>query len=263
MSTVVLRWALTRQRRSLVTWGVSLAIVAGVYAGFYPMMDSLDLESLVSSLPEEFNVAMRYDRIGTAAGYLESTVFGLLGMALMLVFGLGAAARTIAGEEESGESELETTAPVSRRSVLLQRHLALTLQVVVLGVIIATTVTTIVVIGDIDVSIANVLIVSAALVLYVLAMSSITFAVGAATGRRALALAAGAAVAVGAFVVDAVLPLLDVPAWTLRVSPFAWYLGAEPLATGADVAGMLGLAAIVAVAVVTAVVTYDRRDLGV
>jgi ABC-2 type transport system permease protein len=264
MSTVVLRWALSRQRRSLAVWSVVLALVCTVYAGFYPLMgDTLDLESLIASLPEEFNVALGYDRIGTAAGYLESTVYGLLGAILMLVFGLGLAARTLAGEEESGESELETSAPVTRRSVLVQRHLALVIQVVVLGAVVAATVTTIVVVGDIDVSIANVLVVSASLALLVVAMASVAFAVGAATGRRALALGVGAGVAVASFVADAVLPLLDVPAWALRVSPFSWYLGAEPLTAGADVPGMLGLAAIVVVAVTTAVVTYERRDLGV
>jgi ABC-2 type transport system permease protein len=264
MSTVVLRWALSRQRRSLLTWAVVLAVVCTVYAGFYPLMgDTLDLESLIASLPEEFNVALGYDRIGTASGYLESTVYGLLGVALMLVFGLGLAARTLAGEEESGESELETSAPVSRRSVLLQRHLALVIQITVLGAVVAATVTTIVVAGDIDVSIANVLVVSATLALFVIAMASIAFAVGAATGRRALALGAGAGVAVASFVAEAVLPLLDVPDWALRISPFSWYLGAEPLTAGADVPGLVGLASIVAIALAVAVVTYDRRDLGV
>jgi ABC-2 type transport system permease protein len=259
----VSRWVLREQRRSLVLWAIALAAIAAMYLSFYPAMANEDMEQLIAGLPEALQVGMGWDRIATAAGYLESTVYALLGPALLLVFAVATGARLLAGEEEAGTLELEGTAPVSRRSLLLQRYGVLALDLALLCLALALATIVMVAALDMDVTAANVLAASLGLWLFVLAIGSVTFAVGAATGRRALALGVGAAVAVVSYMANALGPMVDGLGWLEDVSPFGWYLRGDPLAQGIDPVGFGALLVLVVIALGVALVTFDRRDLGV
>ncbi len=259
-----LRWVLRVQRRALVGWGIALAGVTALYVSFWPAMgETAELQALIDSLPEAMVTAMGYDAIGSPAGYLESTVYALLAPILMLVFGLGLGARLIAGEEEAGGLELEGTGPLARARLLLERYLVLVIAIVWLAVIVGGVSLGLVRALDMEVGTGPLIGATAGLLLLVLAMSSVTFAIGAATGRRALALAVGATVTVLGYIVDALAPLVDDGAWLQQLSPFHWYLGNDPLNEGLGLAGAGALLALTVVSLVVAVVAYDRRDLGV
>ena len=247
------------QRRSLALWSLALAAVSAMYTAFWPSMSGGDLQSLVDSMPDALVTAMGYDRIGTAAGYLTSTVYGVLGPALLLVFSIGAGARLLAGQEEDGTLELEFTAPVSRRQVYAERLVALVVDVVVL--VAALTLATIALVAALDMAVpaAHVVAGSSALLLLVLAHAAIAFAVGAATGRRAMALGAAAAVAVVGFMLDAIGPTVGA-AWMTAISPFSWMLGPDPLAEGFD-PGFVRLALLALVAAGAGLIAFERRDL--
>jgi ABC-2 type transport system permease protein len=88
----------------------------------------------------------------------------------------------------------------------------------------------------------------------------VAFAVGAATGRRGIALGTAAAVAVAAYLLSYLSPIAEAP-WMERISPFHWYIGAEPLATGVDWPGLGLLAALAVLAAVGGAAAFDRRDL--
>ncbi len=259
----VLRWVLRGQRRALLLWAVAVALVSGIYAGFYELLDVAEMEALVDSMPPGLAAAMGYDQLGTATGYLEFTVYGLLGPILVLVFAIGFAARTLAGQEEDGSLELEVTAAVGRRRVLLERYAALVVQVAVLVAAITAVVGVLVAAIDMPVGAVGLAAAGLGMLLLVLAIASVTFATGAVTGRRAIALAVGAVVAVGGFVADALADLLDDGRWMEALSPFSWYLSGDPLAEGVDVVGFAALLGLSVVAVAVAVPAFERRDLGV
>lgn len=247
------------QRRSLLVWSAALSAVSAMYIAFWPAMDTGDIQALVDSLPEGLRTAMGYDAIGTPAGYLTSTVYGLLGPALLLVFAIGTGARLLAGLEEDGTLELELVSPVSRRRVYLERLSALVVDVAVL--VLALTVVTLLLVAvlDMEVGATNVLAGSTGLLLLVLAHGAVAFAVGAATGRRAQALGAAAGLAVLGFVLDAIGPTVGW-GWMSTVSPFSWLLVPEPLAQGFDL-GFVRLALLAVVAAGAGLVAFDRRDL--
>ncbi len=260
----VLRWVLRVHRRALLGWGLALAAVTALYVSFWPAMgDTAEMQALVDSMPEAVVTALGYDAIGSPAGYLESTVYALLAPILMLVFALGFAARAIAGDEEAGALELESAAPVGRRRLLLERYLALVAGVVWLAAVVG--VVSLGLARAVDMEVATLPLVGATLGLFllVLALGSVTFAVGAVTGRRSVALAVGAGVAVAAYVSNALAPLLDDGRWLELVSPFHWYLGNDPLNEGLSVVGALAPVALTVVSLVIALAVYDRRDLGV
>lgn len=247
------------QRRSLAVWSLALAAVSAMYIAFWPAMDTGDIQALVDSMPEGLRTAMGYDAIGTPAGYLTSTVYGLLAPALLLVFAIGTGARLLAGLEEDGTLELELVSPVSRRRVYLERLGALGADVVVL-VLVLTTVTLVLVSAlDMEVGAVNVLAGSTGLLLLVLAHGAIAFGVGAATGRRTQALGVAAGVAVLGFVLDAIGPTVGWD-WMTSVSPFSWLLVPDPLAEGFDL-GFVRLALLAVVAGGTGLLAFERRDL--
>jgi ABC-2 type transport system permease protein len=259
----VARWVLRDQRRSLTLWAVSLAAITAMYLAFYPSMATDEMVAVMDGLPEALMSGMGWDRIATGAGYLESTIYGLLAPALLLVFGIAAGARLLAGHEEDGSLELEGTAPVSRRQVLLERFGALAFALFALCTALAVATLLLVPPFDMEVTPGNILAATLGLWLFVLAMATVAFAVGAATGRRTLALGAGAGLAVFAYVSDTIAEMMAGGDWLSTISPFGWYLGGDPLTQGVDPAGYALLAVLVLVALVAGLLRYERRDLGV
>jgi ABC-2 type transport system permease protein len=260
---VEVRWQLARRRRTLGGWAFALAAVAGIYIPFYPAMGGAELQALVDALPRELISALNYDRIGSPEGYLTSTVFGLLGPALMLVFGIGLGARTIAGEEEDGGLELAASAPVRRDVLLAGRIVAMHTQIAVLAVatfVVTAILTTIVGMG---VAISGIAAAAIGLNLLAIAFATVTLAAGAVTGRRSVAVAVGAGIAVAAFVAEALSDIVERGALLEAVSPFSWYLAGDPVAQGIPVTGYVLLGALTFVAWGVALLGFARRDLGV
>jgi ABC-2 type transport system permease protein len=256
---------LRERRRSLLGWAIALAAVCGIYVAFWPAMgDGAEMQALIDNMPEGLVTAMGYEGIGTPAGYLESTVFGLLGPALLLVFAIGTGARLLAGEEEDGTLELELTHPVSRSRVLAERLLALVVVVVGLTLVVFATTVGLVTALDMDVATEGIAAASVGMGLLVLTFGLLTLGVGAATGRRGVALSVGAGLAVLTYVADAVAPMVAWGGWLEAVSPFSWYLGPEPLVAGFApevLGGMAGLVAVMLVALAAGTARLGRRDL--
>lgn len=266
--TVEVRWQLVRHRRALVGWAVALTAVVAVYVPFYPTLGGVELQSLIDALPADLVAAMGYDRIGSPAGYLTSTVFGLLGPALLLVFGIGRGARTVAGEEEVGRLELAASAPVRRDVLLAGRIIALHTQILLLAAVTFAATTALVTVIGLDVAVSGILAAALGLNLLTNALATVALAAGAVTGRRGVAVAVGGGTAVAAFIAHA---LVDIVAWgdvLASISPFSWYLAADPVATGIELSWsglrgpvLLGTSSLVAWAVAS--VRFARRDLGV
>jgi len=260
---VEIRWQLARQRGSMFGWAIALAAVAGIYVPFYPAMGGGELQAIVDTLPPEVVSALGYDSIGTPEGYLTSTVFGLLGPALMLVFGIGLGARTIAGEEEAGALELAASAPVRRDVLLAGRVVAMHTQVALLALVTFAVTALLTRVVGMDVALSGIAAAAVGLNLLVIAFATLTLAAGAVTGRRAVAVAVGAGTAVAAFVADALSGVVARGDTLERISPFSWYLAGDPVAQGVDVVGYVLLGAVTFVAWGVAYVVFQRRDLGV
>jgi len=246
-------------RRGLPGWGAALAGITLMYLAFWPMMGA-DMQAMLDGLPEALIRALGYDRIGTAAGYLEAVIYGLLGPVLLLVYGVGLGGRVIAGQEEDGTLELDLAAPVGRARLYWQRLAAVWTLVTAL---VAITTLAVLVSGplfDLGVPTANVLAASLALWLLVGGFTTIALAVGAATGRRGIGVAAAAGLATLAYVFRSVADAAGVDVLA-TLSPFAWMLASEPLVNGLDALGLAKLALLSVVAAPLGAWRFARRDL--
>jgi ABC-2 type transport system permease protein len=252
------------QRRSLLAWAVVIAAVGILYAAFWPLMVTPEMKAALDAFPPELLEALQFTDITTAAGYLGSTTFGLLGPALVIVMAAALGGNAIAGEEESGRLDLTLAHPVSRWSVALQRCAAIVVQMLVVGAVLGLAL--IAISGPAqfgEIGAGNLMAASLHLSLLGILMGAVGLGVGAATGRRSLAFAAVAAVAVGGFLGNNLAPMVDELAWLRDVSPFHYYSGGQPLHNGLQVADAAVLAAASAVVVALGGLLFDRRDVAV
>jgi ABC-2 type transport system permease protein len=93
-----------------------------------------------------------------------------------------------------------------------------------------------------------------------IAFGAIAVAVGAITGNPGLSTGIAGALAVAAYVANALLPLARLGDWA-KLSPWYYFAGSNPLSNGIDGWHLLVLAAISAVAVAVALIGFTRRDL--
>jgi ABC-2 type transport system permease protein len=108
---------------------------------------------------------------------------------------------------------------------------------------------------------ANVFGTSAALVGLAFLSGATALLLGALTGRRVLAVATGAGVAVLGYVLNAIANQTEDAAWLRSVSPFSWAYQDRPLADGTDWAA-LGLLWGLGIAIVAlATMSLRQRDI--
>lgn len=249
------------QRRGLLGWGIGLMAVSLIYGAFYPFAATPEYGELIESLPAGLAEAMGWDDIASPHGYLGSTVFGILGPVLAIIFAIGTGARAIAGDEENGSLELLVAHPVTRRRVVTQRALALGVALAAAGLVVFLAILAIR--GPIELTIPVGHIAAASLNLALLAAVFGTFAllVGAIVGRRGLVIGVTAVVAVVAYLANGLAPQVDSLAWLQKGSPFYWFAGTDTLRDGLDPASTLLLLALAVLFTLAAVFAFDRRDI--
>jgi ABC-2 type transport system permease protein len=252
------------QRRGLIGWAIGITAVGVGYAAFYPAVNSPQYVDMLASFPQDVLDAMGFADIGSAAGYLGSTTFGLLGPALIVVMAAALGGAAIAGDEESGRLDLTLAHPVSRWAVLTQRFAAL-----VVGMLIVCAILTLALVaisgpaelGEIGPS--NLVAGGLHLALLGTLFGAVAITVSAATGRRALVYAVVAIVGVVGFFGNNLGPSVEGLTWLRDVSPFRYYSGGLPLRNGVQLADAAILAIASLVLVIAGGWRFDRRDLAV
>jgi ABC-2 type transport system permease protein len=256
--------ALFDARRSLLGWTVAIVFVGAGYASFWPTIQTPEMSEALSNYPKGLLEAFNYSDLTTAAGYLGSAVYGLLVPLLVAVFAIAAGARAVAGDEEAGTLDLLLAHPVSRQRLALQRFAALGAGlVVVIALLWLALVALIGPAGFSGVSAGDLAAISLHLILFGLLFAALAYAIGAATGSRALALGLSAGVAVLGYLANSVIPQVEGLAWVRDLSPFGWLLGGSPLVNGIQVGHVVTLAVATAVLVAGGTWAFTRRDVAV
>jgi ABC-2 type transport system permease protein len=251
------------QRRSLIGWSIAVAGVVSMYTAFYPSIkqSAADLQSYIDALPEAIRNIVGAESYATPVGYLEGEFFNTMGPVIMLIFAIGAGARSVAGEEEAGTLDLLLSTPVGRRQVLSTKALTIVGTTAVLGVVAAATIVLVGPVFDLTVPVADVIVACLMLALLGLAFGGVAFAVGASTGRRTAGNVVAGGLAIVAFIVNAVGPAVDWLRPFRPLSPFRWYQDPSALTSGLQLRNVLVLTGIAVVSYAVAWVTFDRRDL--
>jgi ABC-2 type transport system permease protein len=251
-------------RRSLLGWALAIAAVAAMYAAFWPTLNTPEMQRAVQNYPEALREGLNYNDLTTPAGYLGSSVYGLLVPLLVAVFAIALGTRAVAGDEEAGTLDLLLAHPVGRTRLALERFAALAAALALAGVVLWLAMLAIAGPAQLEgVTAAEFAAATTQLVLFGACLGALAFAIGAATGRKTLALGASAGVAVLAYLANGVFPQLQGLEWTREVSPWHWYLGGEPLKNGLQTGDALLLLAVTLVLVAAGVWRFNRRDVAV
>jgi ABC-2 type transport system permease protein len=251
-------------RRSLLGWALAISAVGVLYAAFWPTVNTPEMQRALRGYPQGVLEAFNYNDLTSPAGYLGSSVYGLLIPLLVAVFAIAYGTRAVAGDEEAGTLDLLLAHPVSRTRVALQRFGALVAALALIGAVLWLAMLAIAGPAElVGVTAAEFAAVTIQLTLFGACLGGLAFAVGAATGRRALALGASAGVAVLAYLANGVFPQVEGLEWTRDVSPWHWYLGGEPLKNGLQAGDALLLLAVAAVLVTAGTWAFNRRDVAV
>jgi ABC-2 type transport system permease protein len=251
-------------RRSLLGWAVAISAVGVMYAAFWPTVNTPDLQQALQNYPEGLLEAFNYNDLTSPAGYLGSSVYGLLVPLLVAVFAIAAGTRAVAGDEEAGTLDLLLAHPVSRTKVALQRYTALVAGLALVGVVLWLGMLAVAGPAELEgITAAELAAATTQLALFGACLGAVAFAVGAATGRKALAIAASAGLTVLAYLANGVFPQVEGLAWTRDLSPWHWYLGGEPLKHGLQAGDSLLLVAVTLVLVAAGTLLFNRRDVAV
>jgi ABC-2 type transport system permease protein len=252
------------QRRSLLGWVIGITAVGLLYAAFYPVVNTPEMRDAIAAYPEGLLQAIGFTDVTSAAGYLGSTTFGLLGPALVIVFAAAIGGTAIAGEEEAGRLDLALAHPVSRWSFAWQRFAALVIGMLVVGLVLAVGLVVISGPADLgDIPTANLFAASVQLAILGTFFGALALGLGAATGRRAFVYAAVAIVGVGGFFAYNLAPSVEGLAWLADISPYAFYLGGDPLENGLQLVDSLVLVGASLALVLAGGFVFDRRDIAV
>jgi ABC-2 type transport system permease protein len=255
--------ALRDGRRGLSGWAVAIGAVAVMYSAFYPSISNPAMAAALKNYPDALKKTFGMQDLTTPQGYLGTYIFGLLVPVLLAVFGIVAGSRAVAGDEESGTLDLVLAHPVSRPRLLLSRLAALVVQVLVvcalvyvLLLVLAAPTKTTVGAGYLGAAVTQ-------LAFFGICFVALTLAVGAATGRRSAAIAAGTGVAVVGYFANNLAPQVRGLEWARYVSPFYYLTGNQPLYHGLSLgycAVLLGAAAVLAAA---GLALFRTRDVAV
>ncbi|MBF6300975.1 ABC transporter permease subunit [Nocardia amamiensis] len=259
MTRSVYTQTLKEQKRALIGWSVGMAIVPLMYL---PSYQSLKEQGSLNIKQSSVYDAMGMGDFATAAGYLHSTIFAMMGLLLIVIFAVTMGARS-AAQEESGTLDLLLAQPISRTSLIRQRFAALATQIGVVTGVLGLSVLAGAKAGQLDVPAGNILAAIAGLGLLGLAVAALTQLVGAVTGRRAQTLGLAALLVLGGYLANSLGGIVDGASWLKNFSPFYYAVGDSPLANGWNAGHLAVLAALAAIAAGLSLTVFDRRDLAV
>ena len=249
-------------RRSLIGWTVGVAAFTTIYTSFYSQFQGA-AELKQDALPKGMLDFLGIADMLSPAGYLQATVFSLIGPLLLLMCAVTLFARTIARPEEDGGMELLLANPLSRKAFAGQRLAAAATASTGVAAVPWLLLLVIVPAIGMDLPLSNVSAAAAGLVALVWCFGGIAFLVGAWTGQRGTVLAVTGVIGVATYMANAIGGMVDGLGWLRWLSPFHYFIGTDPLHTGWHPLELLVLTTVAVATSAAGVFAFDRRDVGV
>jgi ABC-2 type transport system permease protein len=254
------------QLRPFVMWAAGVAFYVALLISIYPSIrkSAGAINEYVKNMPEAVRVAfMGSSDFTTPVGYVNVELLSWLAPIVLIAFAVAVAGRSLAGEEESGTLGLVLTHAVGRRRFALQKYAAMTVAVIALGATFWLSLTAATAIAGTPVDADDLAVAFVRLTLLGLAVGSVTFAAGGATGRRQAGIAAGAGVGTVMYLLNTLAVMNETIRPLRYVSLFHWAGGASPLGKPLDATGVLVLVATSAALLLATLVLFERRDVRV
>jgi ABC-2 type transport system permease protein len=252
------------QWRPVLAWSVFAAGMPALYVALYPSFgEAKVMQEFMDQLPEAYRAMFASTGLdlSTAEGYLNIELFSFVGPLLLLAVGIALGAGATASEEESGTADLLLANPIRRWRVVVEKGAAMLLWTAVVAVAIWVGVAGAAAGFGVDLHLGRVAAALAACALLGMAYGGVAMTVGSLLARRMAAFAIALVLAVVAYFVNALAPLITgMEGWRI-LSPFYWYVGNDPLRNGIEPVHAIALAGVAVAGVLVAAVVWERRDI--
>ena len=248
-----------RLRLAGTAWAVVglIAVLAAVGALFPAVGHSIGTLNLPASVANLLGGA----DYGTITGWFRSEIAVIYGPLVIAALAITGATAATAGEEEDRILALVLAHPIRRPSLVAAKALAVALIVLIVACAVWLGLIVGVAAGGGGITVGHITALAVQLAFFGLASGAVALALGAGTGRRALANGVAAAVAVLGWLVNSFAPLVGAVAWLKYLSLFYWYAGHDPLARGVGIPGLVVLGVVALTLTAVAMLAFDRRDL--
>jgi ABC-2 type transport system permease protein len=198
---------------------------------------------------------------GTITGWYRSEIGSIYGPLVIGGLAIAGAVAATATEEEDRILGLVLAHPIKRSRLVAAKAAAIAALVVAIALATWAGMILGVAIGGGGISLGHITSFSVQLAFFGFATGALAIALGAGTGRRALAAGGAAAVAILGWLVNGFAPLVSAIDWLKYLSPFHYYAGRDPLTRGVDIGGLVVLGALALLLTGLGVVGLERRDL--
>ena len=254
------------RRRSLLFWGISFVLIAVLVVSLYPLIqDFSPIQEYMELFPEEFLALFTggINDFTSPEGYLHGELFFLVFPLLIMVFAINFGSSAVAGEEEQHTLDLLLSNPLPRWRLVLEKFAAMVFSIVLLVIIFWGALAISSHIVDMGLNLARLAAVCFSAALLGITFGAVALAVGCAWGRRGLSMSAAGALVGYSYLLNTMAPLIDWLEPFRGLSPFYYYIGADPLKNGLNGSHAAVLAGLIAVFLAVAIVTFRKRDLSV
>ena len=234
----LIRRSITERLRGVIGWIGGIVAIVAVQMSVYPTVrdSTADWEQATESFPETFREIFRMEDYTTPAGYLSTELMTFVIPLVFVGLGAGWGARLTTEDEESRAADIILGLPISRYDYFAARCASTACVLTTAALFFAVSLVIGSILLDMNVSIAR--LVSAGVVVLLLGLmgAGMAASIGAATGRRAVALGVTLSILIGMFVVYSLAPLVSLFDRVGAVNPWEWTLGTQPITSGLDFA---------------------------
>lgn len=250
--------------KGILAWAIGTGALVVVMLWVYPTIASSNsgMDQISEAFPPQLQEMFRMNDYTSPAGYLSTELFSFMIPLMFIAMGVSWGTSVITDEEERGTADLLYSLPVTRSRILISKWIAVIMAILVVTAVLWGLLVIGAPIAGMEIGMAQLTAASVGTALVGCLFATVAFLIGAITGRKAMTLGLTIVLALVAFLIYMLAPLVDAFARIESLSPFQWAYGNEPLWNGFD-AGHLALMAITTVAALLASLwTYRRRDIG-
>jgi len=252
-----------RRVKGSVVMTAGFAVLVALYVWMFPSVSGgIDLDAYTETLPPALREAFGLQALGTIEGFLAAELYAFGWVLLLGIYFAYAAAGLVADDVDRGRMDVLLSLPVSRSRVLMEKFASVLVPLVVVNVVTPVVVALAVLDIDESISLADLAMVHALSVPYLLAAAGIGLLASVVFDRASVAQRVAAGAFFGLFLVDSVTAGTDV-AWLGALSPSRYYDPTAVLVQSEyDLVGAGVLLAAAVVLVAASRTCFARKDVG-
>lgn len=250
-------------RRGTLGWMAGIVGLVALQMSVYPSIrdSATDWSNLTDSLPEVFREMLRVTDYASETGYLSAELFSFTIPLIFVGIGMTWGARNGTEEEADGTADILYGLPLRRRFFLLSDTLSGAVTVLAQTAVFSVALIVGARMLDMSISVARLIQAPVACGLVGVVFLAIANTVGAATGRKSVALGITTFLAIALFVAYSLAPLVDFFDALLPYNPFRWTIGTTPLTVGLDIGQTLIAMSFSSALLTISAFLFERRDV--